>query len=249
MDILKGCESYSAWNKSKIGVLVLQGFTGSVSSVLPLAKHFASKGYNIESPRLTGHGTRWEDLNKVHWQDWISDVDTALDTLRKRSSFIFVAGLSMGGVLGLYLAEEYQDIKGVILINHALLFTDPRFIFLPLLQLFIPSVPGIISDIKDPNEKEIGYENSPTKGLYQMTKLQAVVDKNLSKVNQPVLIFKSRQDHVIPIINAPYTMSKISSADKELIWLENSYHVATQDYDKDIIFQKSGDFISRLIIS
>ena len=58
-------------------------------------------------------------------------------------------------------------------------------------------------------------------------------------------MFKSREDHVIPIASTKYTFSNISSQQKKIIWLENSYHVATLDYDKDIIIKESFDFINK----
>jgi carboxylesterase len=70
-----------------------------------------------------------------------------------------------------------------------------------------------------------------------------IVRKNLSQTKQPILIFKSKEDHVIPRVSAIYTFKKIGSSQKELIWLENSYHVATMDFDKDLIAEKSIKFM------
>jgi carboxylesterase len=47
----------------------------------------------------------------------------------------------------------------------------------------------------------------------------------------------------VPRISATYTMEELGSKDKELIWLENSYHVAPMDYDKELIAKKSIEFI------
>lgn len=243
---MKGAEPFSVKKKSDIGVLVLQGYTGTTSSVMPLAKFLAAKGYNIECPRLAGHGTQWKDLNRVHWHEWRTDVETALSRLKLRCKKIFIAGLSVGGLLTLYLAENHPDLRGIILINHALMYKDPRLFILPFLQYILPATKGVYSDIKNPKEHEIGYDHTPLKGLYQTTLLQKIVRKNLKQIKQPTIIFKSKEDHVIPIENVKLTMDNISSQDKTLIWLENSYHVATQDFDKTLIFKKSDEFIKRL---
>jgi len=39
----------------------------------------------------------------------------------------------------------------------------------------------------------------------------------------------------------------VSSQTKELVTLENSYHVATMDYDLELIEQKSLEFIQKLL--
>lgn len=243
MEVWKGAESFSHRTKSNVGVLVIQGFTGTTSSVIYLAKYLKEKDLNVECPRLTGHGTSWEELNKVSFKSWINDVETAYQSLKSDCEKVFVAGLSMGGALALYLEEKYPEIAGGILINHAIVFNDPRMSLIPILKYFIKSTPAIGSDIKDPNSKELAYERTPVAGAHEMLKLTKIVRDNLSKVSQPQLIFKSRDDHVVPIINVPYTIDKISSKEKEVIWLENSYHVATMDFDKDLINEKTYEFI------
>ena len=112
--------------------------------------------------------------------------------------------------------------------------------------MVIPSVKAISSDINNPSENEIAYDRTPTKGVYQMMKLINLVKKRLGDIKQPVLIFKSSQDHVVPVESATYTLENLGSKNKDLVWLENSFHVATQDYDKDIIFKESLKFIKKL---
>ena len=43
--------------------------------------------------------------------------------------------------------------------------------------------------------------------------------------------------------NGPFVIERIASVDKELVWLEKSYHVATLDYDKDLIAERTNAFI------
>jgi carboxylesterase len=245
MEIWKDAESFSHRENSNVGILISQGFTGTTSSVIYLAKFFAGKGYNVECPRLTGHGTRWEELNTVRYTDWINDIEQAYAKLKQDSEKFFVAGLSMGGALALYLQEMHPEIKGGILINHALVFEDPRIGFLPVLKYFIKSTPAISNDIKDPSKKELAYDRTPTAGTHEMIKLTKVIIENLGKVHQPQLIFKSKEDHVIPLKNVQFTLDRISSKEKDVIWLENSYHVATMDFDKDLICEKSLEFTKK----
>ena len=245
MEIMKGYEPFSYEGKSDIGVLVSQGFTGSTSSVSYWGKKLAEAGFHIEGPRLTGHGTNWRDMDKIKYQDWIRDEEDALNKLKKRAGTIFCAGLSMGGSLMLYLAAKYPEIKGVILVNHAIELKNISIPFIPLLKYILPSVKAIGSDIKDPNEKEIAYDRTPTAGVYQMSLLLSKIRKVLGKIHQPVMMMKSKEDHVLPINNSIYTFDHLQCEQKELIWLENSYHVATTDFDKDIIVSKTIDFIKK----
>lgn len=245
MDISTGSKPVSYKTPSPTGILLIHGYTSTPSSLYYLAEQFKKKKYNIELPLLSGHGTKWQDLNTVTCQDWCRDIENALKKLKKRCKKIHVLGLSMGGLLALYLAVQHPELKSIIIINHALILKDWRLFFLPLLRLILPATKAVAADLKDPEADEIAYEYTPTNGVYEIVKLQKYVKKNLSVIKQPVLIIKSREDHLIPRINVLYTFKRISSTVKEIIWLDNSYHVATLDYDKDKIVQLSLAFIKK----
>ncbi|MEK6795877.1 MAG: alpha/beta fold hydrolase [Spirochaetota bacterium] len=245
MELMKGWEPFSYTKKSDVGVLVLQGYTGSTSSVRPLGDYLG-KFYNVEGPRLSGHGTRWQDLNRVHWEDWVADAETALALLKRRAKRIFIAGLSMGGTISLYLAERHREINGIVLVNHLLILKNPLLPILPILKLIVPAVKAIASDMMDPTQKEIGYDHTPLKGLAETMKMASIVKRGLADIRKPILIFKSKDDHVVPVDGAPYTYERVSSRDKELVWLTNSRHVATMDYDKTIIMERTRGFIERV---
>jgi carboxylesterase len=78
-----------------------------------------------------------------------------------------------------------------------------------------------------------------------MLKLIKSVKMDWHKLTQPIIIFKSKDDHVIPIVSAQWTYDNLNSKTKKLVWLDNSYHVATMDYDKDIIIEWSDQFFRK----
>jgi carboxylesterase len=51
---------------------------------------------------------------------------------------------------------------------------------------------------------------------------------------------------VVPLRSATWTLDQLASPRKELIWLDNSYHVATMDYDLGRIAQESAKFLHSL---
>jgi carboxylesterase len=50
----------------------------------------------------------------------------------------------------------------------------------------------------------------------------------------------------LPVANTEIILAEIASKDKTRIELVNSYHVATLDYDQELIFQNSLTFIEGL---
>jgi carboxylesterase len=54
-----------------------------------------------------------------------------------------------------------------------------------------------------------------------------------------MLVMTSREDHIVEAANSERLMAGVSSTDKQQIWLEDSYHVATLDNDLPLIIEKS----------
>ncbi len=236
---------------SQAGCLLIHGFTGTSSSMLPMGEYLSSFGITVLGPRIPGHGTNVKDMSLYSHSDWIKTVEKALDELASVCDRVFVAGLSMGGTLTLYLAEHHPDkISGIIPIcapvsRLAAGMQQYALFLVPVLKHLIPFMPGPGNDLKDPNAKETAYEKMSTKALHELVKLVDTVKKNITRVKAPARVFEARDDHVVPPENATYIYENISSKDKKLIWLENSYHVATLDFDKELIFKEAVDFIKQ----
>jgi len=239
-------QPFSAYPGSQVGVLVSHGFTGSTASVRHLAERLAASGFNVECPHLTGHSPRWQDLASATQEDWLRDLRGALERLKGRSRVVFVTGLSMGGTLALRLAQTDPSIRGVAVINHALVFGNPLVPLAFLLKHLVPSTPGIASDIMAPGVTEPSCDRTPTAGVEQLYGLTRKVRKDLPRLTQPLLILKSREDHVLSARNATLTYREAGSTDKEIVWLDHSYHVATMDHDKDLIADTILAFFTRL---
>jgi len=104
-------------------------------------------------------------------------------------------------------------------------------------------VQGIGNDIQAEGVTELAYPVVPVPTIKEAYALMKIADEMLPRITCPALIFVSRNDHIVPPTNSNYIFQKLHNADKQLVWLENSYHVATLDNDKDLILEKSIDFI------
>ena len=239
-----------AWTRDgdDVGVLVLHGFTGSPMAVTPWGESLSAQGWSVSVPLLPGHGTRWQDMNNVTWVDWYDEANRALTELRSQCSRAFVMGLSMGGSLTLRLAEERgADISGIVLVNPAVHSERPDRFLLPFIQAFVPSFPGISNDIAMPGQDEGAYDRMPLKAAHSLTKLWSAVKADIGRVTQPVLLFRSAQDHVVEASNSAWILANVSSADVTEVTLERSFHVATLDYDAPVIFDRSAEFVHRIL--
>lgn len=231
----------------RTGILLLHGFTGSPASVLPWAEFLAKSGYSVSVPRLPGHGTHWPELNKTTWQDWYRAAEQALEELVGRVDQLFIAGFSMGGALSVRLTERHPDlISGLILLNPALL--DPHGFIrrIGFLRFFKSTLKPTDSDIAKPNPPIHGYAETPLNALYSLSLLLRDIKPRLALIDAPILLFRSVQDHVVPASSSESILHEAKSVDKKLVLLERSFHVATLDYDAEIIHHESLAFIRRL---
>ncbi|ALX50241.1 alpha/beta hydrolase [Lentibacillus amyloliquefaciens] len=229
------------------GILVIHGFTGTTQSMHYLGKQFAEEGFTVFGPRLTGHGTDPEDMEQRTYHDWIESAENGLEKLQATCEEVFVAGLSMGGTLTLYLAENHPEIKGIMPINAATHMPDLIENYASLKDTETRFVPGIGSDIKQEDTQELAYKQTPVKSMKEGIDLFEMVRRNLGDVKAPAIIFSSAVDHVVPPENSQEIYDSISSEDREFVVLENSYHVATLDNDKELIAKKCVKFVRNRI--
>ncbi len=231
----------------RVGVLLCHGFTGAPASMIPWGEYLAGQGFGVAVPRLPGHGTTWQEMNRTGSQDWYGELDRSFDKLRANCDQVVVGGLSMGGALALLLAaNRQQEVSGIVSVNISVDNRDPRRHALPLLKRIVPSFPGIAGDIKKPGVDEPGYDRLPLRAAHELIGLYKELRPNLPRVTQPLLVFRSSVDHVADPGSHDIVMREVSSRDLTERILENSYHVATLDNDAPAIFEESAEFVRRV---
>ena len=245
-DVLPGAEPFSHTG-NEVGVLVCHGFTGSPQSVRPLAEALAEAGFTVELPLWPGHGTSVEDMLETRWSDWSAAAEAAYQDLAGRCEKVVVAGLSMGGSLTAWLASRHPEIAGAIFVNAAV--EPPATEMIEMVKQLAeqgPTFQGIGNDVADPDVTELAYVGTPVEPLVSlMEALRDEVGPQLGNISCPCLILNSPQDHVVEPSNSDVLASSVSGP-VERVTLERSYHVATIDYDKDLIAERSVDFVRKI---
>lgn len=242
--VIPGAEAFSA-DGGRTGVLLSHGFTGSPASMVPWARHLAARGHTVRVPLLPGHGTTWQEMNRTRWHDWYGALDAALTELRQSCDRVVVAGLSMGGCLALRLAEQRpDDVDALVLVNPAVNVKRLDIKLVPILQWVVPSMPGIGNDISLPGQDEIGYDRTPLKALASQVTMWKDVRAGLGRVTQPLLLFRSTDDHVVDETSQAIIVGGVASTVKQQVTLQNSFHVATLDHDAQLIFDRTDEFLA-----
>lgn len=241
--VLPGAEPFSAPGGPH-GALVLHGFTGSPQSMRGLAERLAAAGLAVELPLLPGHGTTVEDMMTTGWDDWSAAAELAYVELASRCTKVVVAGLSMGATITCWLAERHPEIAGIVCINPAV---EPA---LPDVRSAIAAagdavLPAIGSDIADPDQTELAYGGMPAACLVSLFDGQEEVAPALGEIRCPVLLFTSRDDHVVAPTASELLVREVAGP-VDHVWLERSFHVATLDYDREQINEAAAAFARRV---
>lgn len=227
-----------------VGVVLVHGFTGTPFEVGYLGRALANGGFTICAPRLPGHGTSLDELDRTRWEDWVGEVERSTDRVAARCRTVALVGQSLGGLLCLYLASRRPQIAGVASLaaplwldglgKYAARWTGPKG---PL--RFIRRLPKLGgSDVRDPEVKAANptYRGIPTRGLAQLMTFMRIVDGALPLVTQPTLVIHAKQDHTAPVACAKYIVDHVApSAQAQLRILEESYHLIAVDTERDIV--------------
>jgi carboxylesterase len=73
----------------------------------------------------------------------------------------------------------------------------------------------------------------------------AHLERRLSAVTNPCQIIQARQDDMSSPKNAQRIHDRVSSTRKEIVYLEDSYHVITADQERAKVAQSMFDFFAK----
>jgi esterase/lipase len=105
-------------------VLLVHGFATGPDDLKQLRLAFNEAGVHTKTITLLGHDKRFKDLPKQDFKRWLAQVRGDVKRLRARGyTHIGFVGFSLGGLLGLHLAEK-GDIDGLLAIST---FLGPKY--------------------------------------------------------------------------------------------------------------------------
>jgi carboxylesterase len=253
--VIHGAEAWSspgAGSRARIGIIVSHGFTGNPVATRPLGDALAARGFAVEVVRLPGHGTDWRDMAKTSYADWRREIELTVERLRRGDKRVVIAGLSLGGTLALDIAcARPKDVAGVVTINATILNRKGLIATMaPVLEKILPVVPagaaGLVKNDIAKGGDEKAYSMVPARAGNSVLKELPRVRQGLESLETPVLVAYSPEDHSVPPENSQKILEILAGRDVKELRLERSYHLATLDFDFDVLVDEIAVFADRV---
>ncbi|MRH42051.1 alpha/beta fold hydrolase [Aquibacillus halophilus] len=227
-------------------VLLLHGFTGHTADVRMLGRFLEKKGYTCHAPIYRGHGAPPEELVKSTPEQWWEDVQNALNHLKSLGhKEIAVAGLSLGGVLGLKLAYS-EPIKGIIPMC-APMFFDNKTQLTKGFKLFSREYKQLEQKEEETIEKEVNKLMDQSDEMFEsLGNLIKEVKEHIDHIYAPTFVVQARKDQMINSDSADYIYENVEADKKDIKWYENSGHVITLDDEKEQLHEDIYQFLESL---
>jgi carboxylesterase len=254
-------------------VMLIHGLTGAPNEMRFVGWYCHSQGYTVSCPRLANHGRPLHALRATPWEAFFEGIREAHRELCRDHDRVFVGGLSMGALLALLLAaEDPAGVAGVSCLSPTLFYDGwnvPWYHFLlPLASrtglgnnFYFKEEPpyglknerirervhqyyakATVGDLRDADR--YGYPFFPVRLLAELRRLVRHLEPRLPRVECPCQVIQARHDDVSSVRNAQFVHDRVASRRKEIVYLENSYHVITADQERGKVATRMVEFFS-----
>ncbi len=211
---------------AEIACLLIHGFSGTPNEMRGLGDALAEQGMHVYGVLVAGHNGDPEELIVSGRKTWLASVEEGLLQLAPYKT-VFVAGLSMGGVLALNLAIRHPDrLAGVIAMSiPTRLDNNIQTRLVPLARYFVkwfyplkalnfnnPKVQAEIlkqAQLRDATVTTIDFNDLqvvnhiktmvriPVPAIAELIALINQTRRNLYKLRIPLLIIQSKRDQTV----------------------------------------------------
>jgi len=236
-----------------IGCLLSHGFTATPQEVREMGEYLNRQGYTVLGVRLYGHGTRWEDLARSRWTDWLATVEDGYRLLQGHCDQIIPIGLSTGSMLNLILAAQIRFPAVVAMATPVDLPAIPalRLLYPVLhpLSWLIPAIKKGAPDWRDPEARNarVDYDRYPLRAVGEFGKCLRAVQRALPAITSPLLLLHSREDNFVLPEHAERIAAAVSSTRVSVHFVENSNHIISSDAQRLEVFNLTATFLDEVL--
>jgi len=248
-------------------VLMLHGLAANSVELSRMAKELHQQGFSVCVPDIDGYcfGTPAQP-----WTAWVEQVQHHVWELRKHHASVSVVGVSMGATLAMVLAQR-ESIDALVLLSTALSYDGwamPWYRFLLNWASWLPFASRYTYQEAEPygvkNEEmramvkramktaHISESGSEVLTMHYITQGRQLIKqaiKHVPDVDAPVLFVHAIDDETVHIRNAEWAYRRVSSSQKDFIYLGDSYYMITVDNEREMVSSETARFLKKAINS
>ncbi len=225
---------------SSRAALCIHGFTGYPGEMAYPVQKLAEAGWDVRAPRLSGHGTEGADFAGIRMSDLTRQVKDEWLDMKAVYDEVHVLGHSMGGLLALNLAREFQ-VDRLAVMAPAIGIRVPAQFLLGLVSLIYSRRPvewksdsrfKFFDERDEDDEAYLGKEYWSWAWLRQLNSLIRLMkynEKRLGKIKSPVLGIFAGQDVVVGTLGRSI-MEKGLGGEFRAVEIEDSGHYIPYEF-------------------
>jgi len=253
---------------------LIHGLTGTPKEMGSIAQRLNKQGFSVAAPLLFNHDKSISLLKRTSWQGIYNAIRQEFIKYAKDYDQIFVAGLSFGALIGILLTHEFPEkVKALNCFSPTLFYDgwgNPKSrVLLPLVYktpfkywfYFKEEYPYGLKNERLRSKVEsfykearlfdyskvhlYGYPVIPIASMEQNSLLAKKVISVLKDIRTPIQLLQAKDDDVTSPKNSHCIYNGVSSAEKKIVFLENSYHIITADQERDKVADETLAFFEK----
>jgi len=254
---------------------LIHGLTGTAKEMGSIAQRLNKQGFSVACPLMANHNKSISCLKRTSWKQIYNAIREEFIKSPADYDNIFVAGLSFGALIGIMLAHEFPEkIKALNCFSPTLFYDGwskkPKsMIFLPIVYrtplkywfYFKEEYPYGIKNGRLRTKIEsfykeaklfdyskvhlYGYPVIPIACMYQNHLLAKKVISILGEIKTPIQLLQAENDDVTSPKNSYLIYNRVSSVEKNIFLLKDSYHIITADQERDKVAQETVTFFEK----
>jgi carboxylesterase len=184
-------------------VLLIHGFGGKTSNWDYIAQKINKEmELPVYIPRLPGHATNTADFLNSSADQWLRRAVDSYLYLKSDYQNIYLAGLSMGGLLAAIIASNFK-VKKLTLVAPAFFAANKNIAFARYLKYFVKKLDNDFQiDKENLSEAEIDYHNNYSfyyypEALAELYKLMKKGRKAAAEISAPTQLILSAKDQQV----------------------------------------------------
>lgn len=230
--------SVLAKKDKRIGCFIINGMNDGCGSNDLLSSYMEEQGCITYCCTPVTCCSSWDGMNSNIYFEWLILAEKELVRFMNDCFAIVIIGYSIGGLIGIHLAEKY-NVDALITINTPIYISDFRRLVGMLRYQPREINPSNI------NRRVI----SALYNLFNFNRLVNQAKRKLCKLYCPLLVIQSKKDRIIDWSSGYYILENARSRNKEIQFFPKSGHFILCDSEKQLVFIRVLQFVEKTMES